>query len=197
MTKRRPIPDLSDDRDAILAKLHSKSQLAESGCREWTGHQNRWGYGETTWRNRVWMVTRLAYAAQFGPFDPALEVCHTCDNPACFEFSHLWLGTHKENIHDSIAKGRHAHTAATHCKRGHPLEGANLYVSKNGLRNCKVCARARMRIEQGWPERLAYTLGLVPHGYSWWDVLAGRVSDSALDALSPDSAAGRETGSQS
>ena len=27
----------------------------------------------------------------------------------------------------------------THCKRGHPLSGDNLYTSKDGYRHCKTC----------------------------------------------------------
>lgn len=34
---------------------------------------------------------------------------------------------------------------ATHCKRGHPLAGANLYVSPKGQRHCRACARDRGR----------------------------------------------------
>lgn len=30
----------------------------------------------------------------------------------------------------------------THCKRGHPLKGDNLYVSPSGKRFCKACKRA-------------------------------------------------------
>lgn len=40
----------------------------------------------------------------------------------------------------------------THCKRGHPLRGDNLYVSPSGSRSCKACkraGRAAWRLKQG------------------------------------------------
>ena len=40
----------------------------------------------------------------------------------------------------------------THCKRGHPLRGDNLYVTPSGKRSCKACrkaGRAEWRLKQG------------------------------------------------
>ncbi len=43
------------------------------------------------------------------------------------------------------AAGRVANADKTHCKRGHPLSGDNLYVSPRGVRQCRQCNRDRAK----------------------------------------------------
>lgn len=145
MFRRRPVPDMRPDHDAIMERvdLHSEINLV-TGCWEWEGHRNQLGYGEVSWRNRVWMVTRLVYAATRGAFDPQLDICHSCDNPGCVNPEHFRADTHKANLLDASKKKRLNGQWKTHCKRGHPLAGDNLRPW-GPWRQCKTCDTLRKR----------------------------------------------------
>ncbi len=75
-------------------------------CWPWLG-ATRKGYGHVRYQGQQWSAHRLAYVLARGPIPTGMLVCHACDNPLCCNPQHLWLGTNRENILDSVTKGRH------------------------------------------------------------------------------------------
>lgn len=75
-------------------------------CWNWTAGKNSNGYGRLRFRRRQDMAHRVAAILSFGDIPPGLLACHKCDNRICCNPAHLFLGTHKDNQHDCVVKGR-------------------------------------------------------------------------------------------
>jgi hypothetical protein len=81
---------------------------------------NTEGYGVMKVKERNCLVHRVAYKLTKGPFPVHNLICHSCDNPPCFNPVHLFVGTPKMNTQDMISKGRARYT------RGQDRPGAKL-----------------------------------------------------------------------
>ncbi|MDE2105681.1 MAG: HNH endonuclease [Patescibacteria group bacterium] len=116
-------------------------------CWEWAGPLGNKGYGRISIKPGKYITThRLAWMLSRGDTN-GLLVCHKCDNRRCCRPDHLFLGTHYDNAHDAIDKGRIDPMAIgnrlrekTHCVRGHALEGDNVIRVPKG-RQCRECYR--------------------------------------------------------
>lgn len=77
-------------------------------CWEWTAAKNEKGYGVFGVKKNTDKAHRIAWKLLGRTIPPGKFLCHHCDNPACVNPNHLFIGTNLDNVIDMIRKGRNS-----------------------------------------------------------------------------------------
>jgi hypothetical protein len=87
-------------------RFQSKIRVIKNNCWNWTDKLNSEGRA-LFWKGKhYYMASRIAWLLAYG-YDPGkFLVCHICDNGACVNSKHLFLGTHIDNMIDRDIKKR-------------------------------------------------------------------------------------------
>lgn len=110
----------NNPRPRFWAKVDKSGPIPEhvpglGNCWVWTGKLREWGYGHyavdgfpTKFTHRIsWFFAHGEWPASM------LSVCHKCDNPACVNPEHLFLGSQADNNRDCESKGRRPHPSGS------------------------------------------------------------------------------------
>ncbi len=128
----------------------SYKQDEKTGCWVWQGKSRS---GTSRLYGRIKANGKNVAAHRFSwelynrkPIPEKMMVLHSCDNPACVNPNHLFLGTHQDNMDDKVAKNRQA--KGDDFKNRKPARG-----EQNGL--AKLTEEKAMKIFlDGRPQRV-------------------------------------------
>ena len=99
-------PDF-EDAVAVTRFWRHVAVAPDADCWPWLGDVNRDGYGDFFCRGKDYGAHELAVSFSRGEKRlPTLDTCHTCDNPACCNPSHLRFDTRQSNVDDMFRRGR-------------------------------------------------------------------------------------------
>lgn len=122
------------DKITPIERLLNRIEKTASGCWNYTQYLNRFGYGRLRANGTKVLAHRLSYQHFKGEIPSGMMVCHTCDNPACVNPDHLFLGTAEDNARDM---GNKQHQWLTRAK----AQGLTFKLSKgvkpNGYKRIK------------------------------------------------------------
>lgn len=144
------------------ARFFSNVQFRADGCWFWTGPTAGAGYGALGFSDRGERYAhRWSFARFNGPIPDDAWVCHTCDQPACVNPDHLYLGDAEQNHRDMVDRSR-----STAGER-HPAAILTWGVVKEIRANAEETGRPR-----GWVRRTAKRYGVSRATVS--DIITGR-----------------------
>jgi len=135
-------------RKSIADRFWSKVHKTDT-CWLWTAAIDKRGYGRFRADEKVEFAHRVSFLLAHGHY-PEHQALHACDVPLCVNPAHIYDGTQKENIQDSIRRNRNPQLIPrTHCPAGHELTPENVYNyrGRNGwsMRSCRKCIAAHQR----------------------------------------------------
>jgi hypothetical protein len=121
-----------------------------NGCWIRGGHRNHHGYSMGSMDGKQQAAHRISYKLCVGSIPEGMQIDHLCRNRVCVNPDHLEAVTPRQNQLRSPLTVSGQNARKTHCPKGHPLSGKNLYVTPKGIRHCRWCNRLRNRARYGY-----------------------------------------------
>ena len=113
-------------------------------CWPWLASKTPAGYGHFQHEGKTVYAHRYSYEQLIDSIPNGFTIAHLCFNRGCINPSHMETVTQGVNVlRGTGACAVNAHK--THCPKGHPYAGGNLYFSSIGGRRCRICSRESQR----------------------------------------------------
>jgi len=155
---------MNESKECLRARFWEKVAVGEIGdCWEWSGAKTAFGHGRFRVDGILVSPHRLVMEWVYGAVPDKKLVLHTCDNAACVNPNHLYIGTHRDNVLDAVCRGRcswmhsrirsDGYVRCNRCRRYLPPSAfyrgpMTSAYSVNGRFNtrCKSCEHKRRKI---------------------------------------------------
>lgn len=138
--KKYPIKSIVE----IISILWERTEF-KNGCWLYIGTLDN-GYGLLYVNSITMYVHRISvetfYNVVLDYQKNGLQALHKreCINRNCWNPDHLYPGTDKENIIDTVILKTHGESKRTHCKNGHPFDTTKQSLGRT-KRICSICRR--------------------------------------------------------
>lgn len=154
MAQKQPVPPATPD---DWARFMAKVQIQPDGCWHWTGATFTQGYGMFALGGKARRAHRVIYVWTHGEYETEHldHTCHPtdgacpggsqCPHRACVNPAHCAPVYTRHNTVEHSMGPSAINAQKTHCIRGHPLSGDNLWIDPAGWRQCRMCKEARYR----------------------------------------------------
>lgn len=128
----------------------SIERITETGCWIWMGALSAKGYARTSINGAKKSVHRSTYELLIGAIPAGLQLDHLCRIRCCCNPAHLEPVTGKENVRRGCLAEvqRERLLSKTHCVNGHPYNDVNLYIRRDGRRQCRTCNVEKQRMRR-------------------------------------------------
>ena len=145
----------------ILRRFWSKVNIPkdyENECWLWTAGSIN-GYGQFYIYNKPIGAHRFSYECYNGPILNGSLIRHSCDTPSCVSPYHLLNGTHYDNKHDAIERGRYNKTI--NILTENDVKDILNYIRKDKINNKKLATMYNVSIR---------TIYNISRGFSWYKI---------------------------
>ncbi len=133
--------EFGDER--LPPRFWAKIEQHPGGCWLWTAATSHDGYGQFKWNGSMKYAHKVAYEELTGPVPEGKELDHLCRVRACVRHTEPVTRSENQRRGDRATHAR----GAKHCRNGHLIAEAGVFVQRDGYRVCRECLRT------GWKKK--------------------------------------------